>query len=95
VILVQRRCKQCGRVLDEVHEAPTTEAGWSQWVQVSLCQRHGEGAGYGDIRRWQERQRRAGKPADRVRTHTWICWAELRPAVEKAQRTGKTQSLLM
>lgn len=91
VVLVQVRCIVCGRLLDDVLSAPPTSGGsWSHYVYVHLCQRHGEGAGHGNVRAWQERQRRAGKPTDRVEKGRWIQWAELRPAVEEARRTGRT-----
>jgi hypothetical protein len=91
LILVQVRCKVCGRLLDEVVSAPPADgARWSDYVFVHLCLRHGEGAGHGDIRAWQERQRKAGKPTDWVEIGRYIQWAELRPAVEKARRTGRT-----
>ena len=93
--LAEIRCKArgCGRLLDvvEAGDASVTEEAWASYVRVQICQRHGPGAGRGDIGQWQERQRRAGKPADRVETGRWIQWAELRPAVEKARRTRRTQ----
>ena len=92
MILVEIRCKTCGKLLDEVESAPPAAGcDWSYYVRVQLCQRHGDGAGHGNVMRWQERQRRAGKPAGRVQTHRYIQWAELRPAVEKARLTEKTQ----
>jgi hypothetical protein len=95
VILVKIQCKTrgCGKVLDwvEAGDAPVTEDGWASYVAVQICQRHGPGAGRGNIRQWQERQRRAGQPADRVQTGRWIQWAELRPAVDEARRTRETQ----
>jgi hypothetical protein len=95
VILAEIRCKacSCGRLLDwvEAGDAPVTEEAWSYYVCVQICQRHGDGAGRGNIAQWQERQRRAGKPADRVETGRWIQWTELRPAVEEARRTRQTQ----
>jgi hypothetical protein len=95
VNLVEIRCKarNCGRKLDvvEAGAAPVTEEAWASYVRVQICQRHGPGAGRGNIRRWQERQRRAGKPADRVETGRYIQWAELRPKVEEAWRTRQTQ----
>jgi hypothetical protein len=91
VILVQIRCKVCRRLLDEVVSAPASsdEQRWTHWVSVQICQRHGDGAGHGNIRVWQERQRRAGKPTERVVERMWICWADLRPKVEKARRDGR------
>jgi hypothetical protein len=92
VILAEIRCKTCRKLLDEVISAPPTGGwDWSYYVRVQICQRHGDGAGHGNVRQWQERQRRAGKDPDRVQTHRWIQWAELRPAVEKARRTNRTQ----
>lgn len=90
MILVEIRCRICGKLLDEVEDAPVTEEVWSYPVCVQLCQRHGDGAGHGNVMRWQERQRRAGKDPDRVQTHRWIQWAELRPAVERARARNKT-----
>jgi hypothetical protein len=98
-VLVKIRCKvdNCGGLLDNVISAPaeTDEERWSWWVRVQICQRHGEGAGRGEVRKWQERQRRHGKPTDRVRTHTWIPWADLRPFVVTARRKRKTQVYLL
>ena len=94
-VLVKVQCKVggCGKLLDEVISAPPAGgARWSDYVRVQLCQRHGEGAGRGNIMAWQERQRRAGKPTDRVETGRYIQWEELRSAVEEARRTGRTQS---
>ena len=88
MILAEIRCKArgCGKLLDEVADpGPVTEEEWTYYVRVQICQRHGEGAGRGNIRRWQERQRRAGKDPDRVQTGRWIQWAELRPAVEQTR----------
>ena len=93
MILVEIRCKVrgCGMVLDKVECAPATEEAWAWYVGVHICPRHGPGAGRGNIRQWQARQRRAGKPADRVETGRYIQWAELRPKVEEAWRTHQTQ----
>ena len=85
-------CRSCWRLLDEVVSAPATADAWAGWVRVQVCQRHGDGAGYGNIAAWQERQRRAGKDPGRVRTGRWIPWAELRAAVEQARRTGRIQN---
>jgi hypothetical protein len=92
-VLVEVRCRvpRCGRLLAEVTSAPASEEAWAYYVFVDICQRHGEGAGHGNITRWQERQRRAGKPADRREIGRYVPWAELRPAVEEARRTGRTQ----
>jgi hypothetical protein len=94
-VLVQIRCKvrRCRKLLTEYVSAPGLDdaAPMLGWVTVPLCQRHGEGAGWGSIQAWQERQRRAGKPADRVHTDTRILFAELRPLIVKAQHTGRTQ----
>jgi hypothetical protein len=94
VILIEVRCKiyDCGRLLDEVEAGapPVTEEAWTWYTFVHLCPKHGDGAGYGNIRKWQVRQRRAGKADDRVQIGQWIPWAELRPAVERARRLGQT-----
>jgi hypothetical protein len=91
--LVNVWCKVrgCGRLLDVVESAPVTEDGWAGYVFVHICPQHGEGGGRGNIAAWQERQRRAGKDPGRRQTGRWAPWAELRPAVEKARRTGRTQ----
>jgi hypothetical protein len=52
VILVEVRCKVrgCRALLDEVVSAPPAGgAEWEHYVRVSLCQKHGEGAGHGNI----------------------------------------------
>jgi len=94
-ILVRVRCKACrnGSLLDNIVGAPAPgdEFEWSCYVRIQLCQRHGDGAGHGNIAAWKERQRRAGKDPDRVQTHRWLPWAEFRPAVELARETGRTQ----
>jgi hypothetical protein len=95
-VLVEVRCKVrgCGLLLDNVVSVPALgdKEKWTSYVRVHLCPKHGEGAGYGNVRAWQGRQRRAGKPADRALTFQWIQWAELRPAVERAlARGGRTQ----
>ena len=89
-VLVETRCRSCRKLLDEVVSAPTAEELWASWKNFQICQRHSEGAGHGNIPRWQERQRRAGKDPHRVQTGRWIQWAELRPAVERARATGRT-----
>jgi hypothetical protein len=92
VVFVAVCCKVdgCGKALDEVVSAPPTDgARWSDYVFVHLCQRHGEGAGRGNIMRWQERQRRAEKSTDRVAIGRYTQWAELQPAVDEARRTGR------
>lgn len=94
-VLVQTRCKfrGCGRVLDEIVDAPAPgdEFGWACYVRIQLCQKHGDGAGWGDIAAWKERQRRAGKDPDRVQTHQMLPWAEFRPVVQRARAIGLTQ----
>jgi hypothetical protein len=99
VILVEVRCGVCScrRLLDEVWEGegetPVREEDWSSWgLRLHVCPQHGEGAGHGNIAAWQARQRRAGKPIDQVRVFgPYRQWSELRPAIEAARRTGKTQ----
>jgi hypothetical protein len=101
VILVEVRCRvrSCRRLLDTVGDAvgdvPTTETDWTHWGQFEICPKHGEAAGHGNIAAWQERQRRAGKPTDKVRLREWRPWSDLRSAVEEARRTGKTQQHLV
>lgn len=95
-VLVEIRCRvrSCTRLLDSVSTAPETGGHgerWTDWCFVHLCQRHGSGAGHGDIAEWQERMRREGKPTDEVKVAEYICWSELRPAVEEARRSGKKQ----
>jgi hypothetical protein len=94
-ILVRVRCKACrgGRLLAEIADAPAPDDDfeWTCYVRIQLCQRHGDGAGRGNITAWKERQRRAGKDPDRVQTHRMLPWAEFRPAVERARITGRTQ----
>lgn len=92
-VLVEIRCavKGCGRLLDTVVGAPADEARWGGWVAVQVCQEHGDGAGRGDIRKWQERQERLGRRTDKVQTHRYIPWADLRLVVERARHTGRTQ----
>jgi len=92
VILVEIRCRVCRKLLDNVVSAPAPgdEVLWACVVRVQICQRHGEGGGHGNILAWQARQRQAGKAADRRQTGDWIPWADLRPGVEKARRTGRT-----
>jgi hypothetical protein len=82
-------------LLEQVDDVPTTEKGWTHWGQFKICPKHAEGAGHGNIAAWQERQRRAGKPTDEVRLREWRPWSNLRPAVEKARRTGRTQQFLI
>jgi hypothetical protein len=101
VILVEVRCKvrSCRKLLDVVMEGdvPVVEEDWSSWtLRLHVCPKHGEGAGYGNIAAWQARQRRAGKPTDQVRIFDrYRQWSELRPAVEQARRTGRTQEFLI
>ena len=94
-VLVQVRCKArgCGRLLNEITgaPAPSDEQEWACYVRMQICQRHGDGAGRGNIAAWKQRQRRAGKDPDRVQTHQMMPWAEFRPMVELARATGRTQ----
>jgi hypothetical protein len=94
-ILVRVRCKArgCGKLLDEIVSAPARddEDEWACYVRIQACQRHGDGAGRGNVAAWKERQRRAGKDPSRVQTHRMVQWAEFRPAVELARATGRTQ----
>lgn len=97
--LVEVRCRSrgCGRLLHLVDWAPAVgdDAEWAGWVAIMLCPRHGEGAGHGNVRAWQARQRRAGRDAGRVHTLRWLPWSELRPAVTRARRTGRTEVHVM
>lgn len=96
-VLVEVRCKTCRKLLNEVVSAPPRhdEDHWASYVCIQLCQQHGDGAGHGNIARWKERQRQAGKDPDRVQTHQWVQWADLRPAVEQARRTSRTWTHLV
>jgi hypothetical protein len=97
MILVRLRCKVpgCGRLLGWIDWAPaeSDEPHWSYPVPspIPLCPRHGGAHQYGSTARWVEARRRLGLPTDRVTTGRWISWAELRPAVREARRTGETQ----
>ena len=96
--LVNVRCRipECRALLGWFDEAPpANDRRWEiGMIQVRLCGPHGEGAGHGNVRAWQDRQRRAGRPTDRVEHNKWVYWRELRPAVEKARQTGRTQTFL-
>jgi hypothetical protein len=93
VTLVKVRCKVrgCGKLLTEVVSAPaeSDELKWASYVRIPVYPRHG-GAN-GSVASWVEKRRRRGLPHDRYNTGRWICWAELRPSVERARRAGKTQ----
>lgn len=92
MILVEVRCRSCGRLLDMVVSAPPAgDVRWGDWVYLHMCPWHHPDGGHGNVRAWQERRRRAGKQADRRAIGRWAPWAELRPKVEKARRTGRSQ----
>jgi hypothetical protein len=95
VILVRVYCKVrgCGKLLTNVVDAPTDEEGWIYWVRLDVCPKHG--GGHGPIPKWIESQKRLGRPTDKVRTHRWVQWSELRPAVEQARSTGRTATHAM
>jgi hypothetical protein len=93
MILVSVRCKVCRRLLDEVVDAPARDHEWNSYLYLHICQRHGDGGGSGNVAAWQARQRRAGKPTNEVRLGQWVRWSELRTAVERARRTGKTTNI--
>lgn len=101
MILVEVRCRvrSCRKLLDEIWEGdpPVREEEWSGWnLRLHVCPKHGEGAGHGNIAAWQARQRRAGKPTDKVRIFDrYRQWSEVRPAVEQARRTGRAQEFLI
>src|SRR5262249_48994966 len=83
-VLVETRCRICRKLLDEVVSAPATEELWASWKNLQICQRHGEGAGHGNIRKWQERQRRAGKGPHPGHTRRGVHWAQVHPATPAA-----------
>jgi hypothetical protein len=93
LVLVRCKARSCRKPLAEIADAPARgdEDEWACYVRIPLCQRHGDGAGRGNIAAWKERQRRAGKDPGRVQTHRMLPWAEFRPAVERARETGRTQ----
>jgi hypothetical protein len=94
-VLIKVRCKArgCGRLLADMVDAPapSDEFEWACYVRIPLCQRHGDGAGRGNIAAWKQRQQRAGKDHGRVATHRMVQWAEFRPKVARARATGQTQ----
>jgi hypothetical protein len=94
-ILVKVRCgaRGCRKPLADIVDAPAPgdEFEWACYVRILLCQRHGDGAGRGNIAAWKQRQQRAGKDPARVATHRMLPWAEFRPKVERARATSQTQ----
>jgi hypothetical protein len=96
LILVKVHCKVrgCGKLLGWFDSAPaeSDERRWSYPVPspIPVCPRHGGASG--SVAAWVEKRRRLGLPHDRYRTGRWISWAELRPAIREARRTGKTQT---
>jgi hypothetical protein len=94
VTLVKVRCwvPGCGKLLADVDWAPAEgdELTWSTLVFIPVCPRHG--GGRGSVAKWASKRRRAGLPDDRVAAGRWAYWAELRPAVQAARRTGRTQT---
>lgn len=91
MVLVKVLCKVrgCGKLLDEVISAPVTEDLWTSYVFIHVCPKHG--GGYGSVAKWVAAQKRLGRRYDRVPMGRWVRWAELRPPVEQARRTGRTQ----
>jgi hypothetical protein len=91
VVLVKVLCnvRGCGKLLDEVMSAPVTEDLWTSYVFIHVCPKHG--GGHGSVAKWVAAQKRLGRPHDLLPVGRWVQWAELRPAVEKARRTGRTQ----
>jgi hypothetical protein len=96
VTLVEVRCKAhgCGKLRGWLDWAPaeSDELRWSYPVPspIPLCPHHG--GVRGSVAGWVAARRRLGLPHDRYPTGQWISWAELRPAVQRARRTGDTQT---
>jgi hypothetical protein len=90
--LVELRCKVrgCGKLLGWLESAPAESDAtrWSGLYWAPVCPRHGGAAR--SVAKWVEKRRRAGLSHDRYRTGQWLPWAELRPAVRLARRTGET-----
>lgn len=87
-LLVRVLCRVCDKELDRVFEpAPAGEEAWTWYAFIHVCPKHG--GGHGSKAKWVEAQKRLGRPYDRVPVGRWVQWAELRPAVEKARRTGR------
>ena len=92
--LVEVRCKVrgCGKLLTEVVSAPSEgdELRWTSYVSIPVCPRHG--GARGSVAKWVQKRRQVGLPHDRYITGRWICWADLRSPVQRARRTGSTQT---
>lgn len=88
MILVRIRCKvpRCRRVLATVEGAPDD---WSGQLRFKPCPKHSGAPRNGTFARWVRRQYSAGRiaPFD-LPVWTLVPWEELRPAIERAQRTG-------
>ncbi len=91
MILVEIRCKAkgCGKLLKTVDKRPPT---WDGELGIPVCGRHTEGA----IRPrgflgWARSQALAGhSPPFMATLGRTVPWSDLRPAIEKAERFGRT-----
>ena len=92
--LVNVRCgvRGCLQLLDEVVSAPTSEQGWTEFVYLHVCPKHG--GGHGKMANWVASQKRRGRPFNKVQLGRYVQWSQLRPGIEKAWRTGKATDMV-
>lgn len=93
MILVEIRCKanECRKVLASIEQRPET---WDGVLEFKVCGRHTPQAMRNglDFFRWAGAQRRAGQPGPpyMMALAQTVKWSSLRPAIEEAQRLGRT-----
>jgi hypothetical protein len=89
VILVEIRCRR-RHVLARIEQAP---ADWSGTLDVPVCARcDSRRPGSGRFIPWA--RGKDTRPPFTVTAHR-VAWLDVRPHVEKAWRTGKTQSVAL
>ncbi len=93
MILVQILCKvdKCRKVLAAIEHRPET---WEGVLEFKVCGRHTPQAMRSglDFFRWADAQHRAGRPGPpfMMTLAQTVPWSQLRPAIEEAERLGRT-----
>lgn len=90
--MIDLRCavKKCGRLLgwlDSADVPAPSDPEWEGYRSMPVCPVHG--GAHGNVGSYRARQAAAGKNPDKTPVRRWLPLSMLRPAAEKARRTGK------